>query len=710
MIKIDVSMEKADKFNIIGNISLKDNTVILVEHGLLNFNILETKVENGEMKFRISTVSSKAEFDDMKFISLDKLFNKIISVNFGILDVKGLNPTNDLSSVIHDNAKIINKMCSVTYPKGMLEKLEKAGVTAIRKSFYEALGRVISEKYAVYDSGHSKKIREYNKEALLSFINSRPFLYAKKISRRMNINDIFTFLINPLIDLQYMVGEKEKRYVHSVFNVITNIANNSTEYNIMTLRNLVYRYANENINIILPLILTVNALEMFMYDSQSNNVSKEDEVYFLNAVNSYIRSKTTLSNTNFAESVFYKFDENNPMIGQSIGNYTTTLINNEKMEAPINMENTSVDNKVITDDRLKSSLYKDIALSLAGVKNKIEDMETEDDRKELVKEVDSLANKILDARLRLANLSSNLVEFDNLDEEVKDTKFDITNFNIYSKDAISVKESFGIVPVNDYFSFGEINPYNINNPTNIKDPLKKVAKRAYVHTENIVVTAVKFIFGVLRRDVDQLGADLFYGVRKVADIFNGVFGKIRLLFGASFPVTSYGAFNLSDVKRVIGQKVFDSSAKRNKRYKEWNEAKFKVKNKIMSTLTDLTYNEDFAIPLEEEYKFVEVPIEIDITAKGEADLIKDVMSKKVKMSTGIKRLLLAKTMKAVNNRLKNKKVDKAMKDRLEAENTTYKEAMKKALKEKKITKKEYDWFIENALYDTKSIKVAESKN
>ena len=373
------------------------------------------------------------------------------------------------------------------------------------------------------------------------------------------------------------------------------------------------------------------------------------------------------------------------------------------------MDNNTGDMKIVTDDNLKTFLYKDIALSLAGVKNRIEDMETEEDRQKLIKEVEELSNKILDARVRLTDSSSSLVEFDGLDDEIKDTKFDISNFNIFSPEHVATQEAFGIVPVNDYFSFGEINPYNINNPTNVKDPLKKVAKRAYVHTENIVVTAVKFIFGTLRRSVDQVGADLFFASKKVADMFSGIFGKINLILGASYPVNSYGARTHADNFRAI-RNTLDTREKRNKRYKDWQEAKLKAKEKIMSTFTDLSYNEDFPLPIEEEYKFVEVPIELNMESHGEADLIKDIMSKKVKISFGIKRLLLSKVIGAVNKKLKGKKVDKVMKDRLELENTRHKELMQKALKDNKISKKDYDWFIANCLYDTKSIKVVEPKN
>ena len=192
-------------------------------------------------------------------------------------------------------------------------------------------------------------------------------------------------------------------------------------------------------------------------------------------------------------------------------------------------------------------------------------------------------------------------------------------------------------------------------------------------------------------------------------MFSGIFGKVNLLLGASYPVNSYGARTHVDNIRALRNK-FDTTEKRNKRYKDWQEAKLKAKEKIMSTFTDLTYNEDYPLPIEEEYKFVKVPIEIDMTSSGEADLIKDVMAKKVKMSFGIKRLLLSKSIKAVNKKLKGKKVDKAMKDKLELENTRHKEQMQKALKDKKISKKDYDWFIANCMYDTKGLKVVESKN
>ena len=656
---------------------------------------------------KISTVSSKAQFEDMKYLTIDDILGRFVSINFGIIDVRGIEPTAQDESFRPSNEmdNIRSKTCTVTYPKGLIEKIENAGITNFRKTFYNSVGYVISSKYSDYNSARYKEIRQFNRESLFSFMYLHPIMTSK--IGMDNVDDILHFIIDPLVDLPRYISEEEKKYADSVFRIISNLTKESPEYVIMSLQNLAYRFS-KNANIILPLVLISNALEMYLTESQAHEYSynKKPIIEILYRINNYM---SRISSKPLGENVFYRFNENNMIGGQSIGNYTTAIVNNTRNESPIVMDNDNKDMKLVTDDNLKTFLYKDIALSLASVKNRIEDMETEEDRQKLVKEVDELANKILDARVRLNDSKTSLIEFDGLDDELKDTKFDITNFNIYSPEVVTAKESFGIVAVNDYFSFGEINPYNINNPTNIKDPLKKVAKRAYVHTENIVVTAVKFIFGVLRRNIDQFGADLFYASKKVGDLFSGIFGKVNLLLGASYPVNSYGARTHVDNIRALRNK-FDTTEKRNKRYKDWQEAKLKAKEKIMSTFTDLTYNEDYPLPIEEEYKFVKVPIEIDMTSSGEADLIKDVMAKKVKMSFGIKRLLLSKSIKAVNKKLKGKKVDKAMKDKLELENTRHKEMMQKALKDKKISKKDYDWFIANCMYDTKGLKVVESKN
>lgn len=708
MIKLNVKKVHSKEFDLIGNVQLKDNTVVMIEHDLTNFNVLDTKVENDVFKMKVSTVSSKAEFEDMKYLTIDDILGRFVSINFGIIDIKGIEPIVRDESFRPSNEmdNIGNKTCTVTYPKGLIEKIENAGITNFRKTFYSSVGYVISSKYSDYNSARYKEIRQFNKESLFSFMYLHPIM-TSKVTIDMGVDDILHFIIDPLVDLPRYISEEEKKYADSVFRIISNLTKESPEYVIMSLQNLAYRFS-KNANIILPLVLISNALEMYLTESQAHEYSynKKPIIEILYRINNYM---SRISSKPLGENVFYRFNENNMIGGQSIGNYTTSLVNNTRNESPIVMDNDNKDMKLVTDDNLKTFLYKDIALSLASVKNRIEDMETEEDRQKLVKEVDELANKILDARVRLNDSKTSLIEFDGLDDELKDTKFDITNFNIFSPEVVTAKESFGIVAVNDYFSFGEINPYNINNPTNIKDPLKKVAKRAYVHTENIVVTAVKFIFGVLRRNIDQFGADLFYASKKVGDLFSGIFGKVNLLLGASYPVNSYGARTHVDNIRALRNK-FDTTEKRNKRYKDWQEAKLKAKEKIMSTFTDLTYNEDYPLPIEEEYKFVKVPIEIDMTSSGEADLIKDVMAKKVKMSFGIKRLLLSKSIKAVNKKLKGKKVDKAMKDKLELENTRHKEMMQKALKDKKISKKDYDWFIANCMYDTKGLKVVESKN
>lgn len=709
MIKLNVKKVHSKEFNLIGNVQLKDNTVVMIEHDLTNFNVLDTKVENDVFKMKISTVSSKAEFEDMKYLTIDDILGRFVSINFGIIDIRGIEPTLRDESFRPSNEmdNIRNKTCTVTYPKGLIEKIENAGITNFRKTFYSSVGYVISSKYADYSLAKYEEIRQFNKESLFSFMYLHPIMM-DKVTMDISIDNILHFIIDPLVDLPRYISEEEKKYADCVFRIISNLTKESPEYVIMSLQNLAYRFS-KNANIILPLVLISNALEIYLTESQAHEYSYGRKPIMESIFTNIERYMTRIGNKPLGENVFYRFNENNMIGGQSIGNYTTSLVNNTRNESPIVMDNDNKDMKLVTDDNLKTFLYKDIALSLASVKNRIEDMETEEDRQKLVKEVDELANKILDARVRLNDSKTSLIEFDGLDDELKDTKFDITNFNIYSPEAVASKESFGVVAVNDYFSFGEINPYNINNPTNIKDPLKKVAKRAYVHTENIVVTAVKFIFGVLRRNIDQFGADLFYASKKVGDLFSGIFGKIDLLLGASYPVNSYGARTHIDNIRAVRNK-FDTAAKRNKRYKDWQEAKLKAKEKIMSTFTDLTYNEDYPLPIEEEYKFVKVPIEIDMTSSGEADLVKDVMSKKVKMSFGIKRLLLSKSIKAVNKKLKGKKVDKAMIDKLELENTRHREQMQKALKDKKISKKDYDWFIANCMYDTKGLKVVESKN
>lgn len=708
MIKLNVKKIHSKEFNLLGNVQLKDNTVVMIEHDLTNFNVLGVKTENDVFKIKISTVTSKAEFEDMKYLTIDEILGRFVSINFGVIDIKGIEPTMS-DETFHPSGEadnIRNKTCTVAYPKGLIEKIENAGITNFRKVFYDSVGYVISRKYSDYNSSKYKEIRQFNKESLFSFIYLHPIMM-DKVTTYISIDNILHFIIDPLVDLPRYISEEEKKYVDCVFRIFSNLKKESPEYVIMSLQNLAYRFS-KNANIILPLVLISNALEMYLTESQAHEYSYTGKplIGIITNIDSYM---SRISSKPLGESVFYRFNENNMIGGQSIGNYTTAIVNNTSSESPIVMDNDNKDMKLVTDDNLKTFLYKDIALSLAGVKNRIEDMETEEDRQKLVKEVDELANKILDARVRLNDSKTSLTEFDGLDDELKDTKFDITNFNIYSPEAVATKEAFGIVPVNDYFSFGEINPYNINNPTNIKDPLKKVAKRAYVHTENIVVTAVKFIFGALRRNIDQFGADLFYASKKVGDLFSGIFGKVNLLLGASYPVNPYGARTHIDNIRAVRNK-FDTVQKRNKRYKDWQEVKLKAKEKIMSTFTDLTYNEDFPLPIEEEYKFVRVPIEIDMTSRGEADLIKDVMAKKVKMSFGIKRLLLSKAIKAVNKKLKGKKVDKAMKDKLELENTRHKEQMQKALKDKKISKKDYDWFIANCMYDTKGLKVVESKN
>ena len=67
MLKLNVKMLRSDYFGLIGNVHLKDNTVVMVEHDLLNFHVLDTKVEDNIFKFKISCVSNVSNFKDMGY-------------------------------------------------------------------------------------------------------------------------------------------------------------------------------------------------------------------------------------------------------------------------------------------------------------------------------------------------------------------------------------------------------------------------------------------------------------------------------------------------------------------------------------------------------------------------------------------------------------------------------------------------------------------
>ena len=321
MIKLNVKMLHAsDYFKLLGHVQLKDNTVVMVEHDLLNFNILDTKVEDNVFKFKISTSNMIGDFKDMKYYNLDELMQRFVSIDFGILDIKGVEPKGS-DNFVSDriDSKLNNRICSVTYPKGFVDKITKAGVNDFKNSFVEAIGRAISKKYASYDNPRNEEIRQFNKESLLAGLYIKTISFTDKVNGNnvTHLNNIFHLLIDPIIDSPYMVSENEKKYVNSVLDILYNAGKESPSYSIMKLQNLLYRFSTSCNSIILPIILVVNALEFFINESQAHEYNKLGDKYipFAYTINNYIKGLAVNSISpyrfGYSENMFHRFNENN---------------------------------------------------------------------------------------------------------------------------------------------------------------------------------------------------------------------------------------------------------------------------------------------------------------------------------------------------------------------------------------------------------------
>lgn len=632
----------------------------------------------------IMIYDSHMDGENDNYMSLQTFFNSGIGINRHDMERREVIPI-----TIFINKSLI-KFLDNYYPE---EKFQLLKDTFIRKINVRLLNNRNSRM--VYD----------NYEAFYSYFNTvRPDILNKILNDNCGFGQIIGLLI---FDFKYRgLTPGYKRFLDSLFNLMANANLYPPSYMISGLERLVTRF-NSEYSFGLGTALAINTLEKMSTAQMSNqSLYTDNRVEPWNKFEGANRYNISLFNLVYRQEVNRLYrpgpltsaGENFLVGGQAIGNYITDVVS----EPPAVVENPE-SGLLINNDNLKVFLYKDIALSLENIKNRIEAIDTEDTRQALLNECRELQKKCMDSRVRI-NMHKNggINEFDGLEEEINNISFDIANFDIYTPQDIAISESLGIpvVGYGEYLSFGEINPYNVADKVNGKDNstgamsnLKETSKTVYVKFESTIAKMIKGLFlnitalaeeGVI--NVWRDGGKFIYGLRTI----------IGLGFPHLYPMSPIerGLNKLNSATFGTGKRAVSYMRKARKRsnarHEKWRDL--------------LTGYESLPVTLDKGLQFTELKINIDLKASGEANILQGIMSGVQQLNAGVLKIIGAKIMKKLNQAIaKQKKMDKASYDKLSAINADVME------KSKKANPKEREWMRKNLLLNLKGVEVVETK-
>ena len=503
--------------------------------------------------------------------------------------------------------KSLIKFLDDYYPE---EKFQLLKDTFIRKINVRLLNNRNSKM--VYD----------NYEAFYSYFNTvRPDILNKIMTEECGFGQIIGLL---LFDFKYRgLTPGYKRFLDSLFHLMANANLYPPSYLISGLERLVTRF-NSEYSFGLGTALAINTLERMSTAQMSNQSlyddNRKEPWERFSGANSYNRSLFNIVyrqevNSLYRPGPLTPAGENFLVGGQAIGNYITDVVS----EPPAIVESPE-NGLLINNDNLKVFLYKDIALSLDNIKNRIETMDTEDTRQNLLNECRELQKKCMDSRVRI-NMHKNggINEFDSLEEEINNISFDIANFDLYTPQDIAVSESLGL-PVTgygEYLSFGEINPYNVADKVNGKDnstgalnSLKEGSKTVYVKFESTIAKLIKSLF----LNVTALAEEGVINIWKNGDKI--IYG-IRTIIGLGFP----HLYPMSPLERGLNR-LNSATVGTAKRAVTGMRKARKRSNARHERIKDLfTGFESLPVTIDEGLKFTELKINIDLKASGEANIL-----------------------------------------------------------------------------------------
>lgn len=632
----------------------------------------------------ITIYDSHMEGENDSYVTLHEFFNS----NNGIYHQEG-ERREIIPITIFINKSLI-KFLDDYYPENKFQLLKD---TFIRKINVRLLNNRNSRM--VYD----------NYEAFYSYFNTvRPDVLNKILTEECGFGYIIGLL---LFDFKYRgLTPGYKRFLDSLFNLMANANLYPPSYMISGLERLVTRF-NSEYSFGLGTALAINTLEKMSTAQMSNQSlygdNKREPWEKFEGSNSYNRSLFNIVyrqevNNLYRPGPLTSAGENFLVGGQAIGNYITDVVS----EPPAVIENPET-GLLINNDNLKVFLYKDIALSLDNIKNRIETMDTEDTRQNLINECRELQKKCMESRVRI-NMHKNggINEFDSLEEEINNVSFDIANFDLYTPQDIAVSESLGI-PVTgygEYLSFGEINPYNVADKVNGKDnstgalnSLKENSKTVYVKFESTIAKIIKGLF----LNITALAEETVINLWRDGGKF--IYG-IRTIIGLGFP----HLYPMSPIERGLNKlnSATIGTGKRAVSYMRKARRRSNLRHERWRDL--LTGYENLPLTIEEGLQFSEMKINIDLKASGEANILKGIMSGVQKLNAGVLKIIAAKAVKKLNNTMAKKgKIDKASYDKLSAVNADILD------KSKKANKSEAEWMKKNLMFNLKGLEVVKTE-
>ena len=672
-------------FDIIGS-EIKSNTVF--------YNII----------YRNSITSSKLNsFYDNKFnhrVSLPSLLEKYIIVYPGWITSKFMcsnNPLDDLEN---------NDRYTVYIPGGLIKKLY-THIENVNDKIKEAIRVLINKKRTYRSEVNRRKYEFLNRASLYSYFNTLRPHDLSVVNRVFESGNLIDLLLLDFNSSSFGVyTEAYKRLMNSLIHLMRNLRDYPTEYLLHGIENLKYRYGSE-IPFGLGFALAINSLEKFIIDKDIQYYDHHDKWNntFDTKVNFIDYLRKEIAKTNEDEYSFEApFGENSLLGGQSIGVMTTPLLRiptvvREEILMDIKQDNGTNSDKnpeiVNTinsvDDNTRIFMYKDLALSLEDIKTRIDDIDSEETRAILNKELTSVKQRMLEYKVRLAGSGIISSEFDNLDKQIEDIGFEINNFNIFSPENVAMSESLGI-PVYGFgerFTFGEINPYNMDNQSagKIKAKAKDVAGQGVVRVENFVVKNLRLVGNAILYVGDFLMGSFVEAIKSGFKMSRQLFDSLNILMGAGFgePIHPIGRSIEKGINRAR-----NNIRKIQKNRDKGAGLRRKVVEKIESGLESYP-------TIEESMEYIPIKMKISY---GEGSLFDAIRNGRQKVNRKIALFTLSKFVGKMNKAIADGKVtDPGTLSTLTEYNEITNKKINELAEKKEISPKEKEWMSKNLIYN-----------
>lgn len=672
-------------FDIIGS-EIKSNTVF--------YNII----------YRNSITSSKLNsFYDNKFnhrVSLPSLLEKYIIVYPGWITSKFMcsnNPLDDLEN---------NDRYTVYIPGGLIKKLY-THIENVNDKIKEAIRVLINKKRTYRSEVNRRKYEFLNRASLYSYFNTLRPHDLSVVNRVFESGNLIDLLLLDFNSSSFGVyTEAYKRLMNSLIHLMRNLRDYPTEYLLHGIENLKYRYGSE-IPFGLGFALAINSLEKFIIDKDIQYYDHHDKWNntFDTKVNFIDYLRKEIAKTNEDEYSFEApFGENSLLGGQSLGIMTTPLLRiptvvREEILMDIKQDNGTNSDKnpeiVNTinsvDDNTRIFMYKDLALSLEDIKTRIDDIDSEETRAILNKELTSVKQRMLEYKVRLAGSGIISSEFDNLDKQIEDIGFEINNFNIFSPENVAMSESLGI-PVYGFgerFTFGEINPYNMDNQSagKFKAKAKDVAGQGVVRVENFVVKNLRLVGNAILYVGDFLMGSFVEAVKGGFKMSRQLFDSLNILMGAGFgePIHPLGRSIEKGINRAR-----NNIRKIQKNRDKGAGLRRKVVEKIESGLESYP-------TIEESMEYIPIKMKISY---GEGSLFDAIRNGRQKVNRKIALFTLSKFVGKMNKAIADGKVtDPGTLSTLTEYNEITNKKINELVEKKEISPKEKEWMSKNLIYN-----------